>query len=137
MIARDSVSISADQLDASSNSSADLFSYELIQLTDSVLSSYSGAGLNTSLFEFGGGNTTEDAAKRSLFTRSGTCKTAIGDPLWPSEFMWDVVDIFLGGALIKTTPLGAACYDDFGNYDAARCAYLTANWQNDSYIPYV
>lgn len=51
--------------------------------------------------------------------------------------MWDLVDIFLGGALIKTTPLGAVCYDDFDNYDAAQCSYLTTNWLNDSYIPYV
>lgn len=107
----------------------------MVQLTDTILANYSGLGLNTSWFEFGGDSTSTDhVTKRSLFTRSGTCKTAVGDSLWPSEVVWDLIDIFLGGALIKTTPLAAVCYQDFDNYNADECAFLTANWANDSYI---
>lgn len=110
----------------------------MVQLTDSILSNYSGLGLNTSWFTFGNDSDADnEVAKRSLFTQSGTCKTAIGDLFWPSEVAWDLIDIFLGGALIKTTPLAAVCYEDFDNYDAEECAYLTTNWQNDSYIPCV
>lgn len=134
VLARDSVTLSARQSDASSNSSASLFSYELVQLTDSILANYSDQGLNTTLLEFGS-DSEDDLAKRSLFTTSGSCKTAVGDWLWPSELVWDLIDILLGGALIKTTPLAAVCYEDFDNYDAEECAFLTANWLNDSYVP--
>lgn len=48
--------------------------------------------------------------------------------------MWEEFDLLLGqGSLIKTVPYGSPCYDDYGNYDEARCDWLTANWMNDSY----
>lgn len=56
-----------------------------------------------------------------------------GDPMWPSDIVWDVFDLLLGGALIKTKPLASPCYTDFGDYDAEQCEWLTANWSNDSF----
>ncbi|KAL1845367.1 hypothetical protein VTK73DRAFT_619 [Phialemonium thermophilum] len=111
------------------NASAPLLPAETVQLTDSVLANLTDLQLsNISLFSFDNGSA---VAKRSLF--SG-CKTYPGDLLWPSQIVWDVFNLLLGGALIKTVPFASPCYQDFHNYDAAKCAYLTNNWSNYSYM---
>lgn len=109
-----------------------LFAAETLQLTDDVLANLTSLQLsNVSLFSFD----TNMAAKRNR--SSSGCKTYPGDLLWPTSLVWDVFDLVLGGALIKTKPFASSCYDDFGNYNAAQCATVTNNWSNDSYLSYV
>lgn len=101
-----------------------LFSNEVVQLTDGVLENVAAAINNesiSSLFSFDSDST---ASKRS--TRA--CKLLPGDALWPITFIWDIFDILLGGALIKSTPLAAVCYPEWPEYDAAKCASVTADW---------
>lgn len=126
----------------SSSSSANWFDYEYLQLTDEVIANLSASlgNINASLFDFGvvGGssdNASSSNAKRSL--SSGQCKTAPGDANWPSATVWDLLDLFLGGGLIKTVPLASPCYENWGNYDADLCAVITANWSDWSYMQYV
>lgn len=39
--------------------------------------------------------------------------------LWPSKRTWELFDLLLGGALVKTVPLAASCYSAWSEYDAA------------------
>lgn len=71
--------------------------------------------------------------RRSLSSRTATkCKTFPGDFLWPKEPVWKLLDLITGGALIKTVPIAASCYDNLGVYNKARCSYVTDNWSNSS-----
>ncbi|KAM0411509.1 hypothetical protein ACHAPD_009723 [Fusarium lateritium] len=54
------------------------------------------------------------------------CKTFPGDSLWPSDSVWKLLDRITGGALIKTVPIGATCYNSFGVYNEARIADPTS-----------
>ncbi|KAK1717919.1 FAD binding domain-containing protein [Colletotrichum lupini] len=110
------------------STSAGLSEGEKLQLTDAVLANLTALQLsNISLFGFEDGSS---AKKRSLF---GRCKTYPGDLLYPIGLVWDIFNLLLGGALTKTIPEASVCYDDFGNYDQAKCDFLTANWVNGSY----
>lgn len=112
-----------------SNSTAELFASETLQLTDAVLANLTGLDLsNVSLFSFDSLETGE-LARRAIF---GKCKTYPGDLAWPSKPVWKLFDILLGGALIETVPYAAPCYDEFGNFDPARCDFITTNWVNGS-----
>ncbi|KAH7403722.1 FAD binding domain-containing protein [Cadophora sp. MPI-SDFR-AT-0126] len=117
-------------VDASaSNATADLFASETLQLTDDVIANLTDLELsNITLFSF------EDSPANTLKKRTvfGKCKTYAGDFLYPSTLVWKIFDILLGGALIKTVPYAAPCYDDFGNFNKAKCDFLTANWVNGS-----
>jgi hypothetical protein len=116
---------------ASSNSTADLFSAETLQLTDAVLANLTDLDLtNISFFAFQNETNEPTIAKRA----AAACKTYPGDTLWPWKIVWDIFDVLLGGALTQTVPFASVCYDDFGDYDAAKCAFITNNWSNDSYI---
>lgn len=101
-----------------------LFSNEVVQLTDGVLENVAAAINNesiSSLFAFDSDST---ASKRS----ARACKLLPGDRLWPITLIWDIFDILLGGALIKSSPLAAVCYPEWPEYDAAKCASITADW---------
>ncbi|TQN68547.1 FAD-linked oxidoreductase ZEB1 [Colletotrichum shisoi] len=111
------------------STSAGLFDQERVQLTDAILANLTALQLsNISLFGFEDASSVE---KRSLF---GRCKTYPGDFLYPIGLVWNIFDLLLGGALTKTIPEASVCYDDFGNYDQAKCDFLTANWVNGSHI---
>ncbi|KAK1972883.1 FAD binding domain-containing protein [Colletotrichum sublineola] len=108
---------------------AGLFAEEKTQLTDAVLANLTALELsNITLFSF---EDSSSVAKRSLF---GRCKTYPGDILYPTELVWNIFDLLLGGALTKTVPQASVCYNDFGNFDKAKCDFLTANWVNGSHI---
>lgn len=111
---------------------ADLFAAETVQLTDEVLSNLTRLQLsNNSLFQFA-----QDTNERRWLkgrTSAQACKTFPGDLLWPSDSIWKVFDLLLGGALIKMIPYAAPCFDDFGVYNASKCASLSVNWANGSY----
>lgn len=82
---------------------------------------------NISLFDFA------DESSTGKRTAAGECKTFPGDASWPDDIVWNVLDLLSGGALIKTIPLASPCYDGWGNYDAATCAYVTEQWTNSSF----
>ncbi|KAB5532765.1 FAD binding domain-containing protein [Coniochaeta sp. 2T2.1] len=117
--------VSADASDAP----VDLFPAETAQLTDDVLANLTSLQLsNISLFGFDAPETGN--AKRAF----SKCKTYPGDFLWPIDLVWTVFDLLTGGALIKTKPFASPCYNNFGNYNAAKCANIDANWSNNSYL---
>lgn len=98
---------------------------ETVQLTDAVLANLTQLELsNISLFTF---PDTEGVEKRAL--PNNKCKTFPGDLFYPTELVWKVFNLLTGGALIKTVPLGAACYQG-EHYDAEKCQYLLDNWSN-------
>lgn len=115
--------------ETATDASVPYFPAETVQLTDDVLANLTALSLsNISLFDF----STSDVTKRSL--PSG-CKTFPGDRLWPSQIVWFVFDLLLGGALDAVTPLAAPCYNDHPkDRNAAKCNFITANWANDSYM---
>lgn len=113
---------------ASSNATVPYFPDEAVQLTPDVLTNPTALNLTgVDMFDFG---STDDAvAKRA----SAACKVFPGDKAWPSDLIWTVFDLLLGGALIKTTPLAAPCYSGWPKVrNAAECSYITNNWSNNS-----
>ncbi|CCF41489.1 hypothetical protein CH063_11748, partial [Colletotrichum higginsianum] len=99
---------------------------QAVQLTDAVLANLTQLELdNISLFAFAD----SQAAAEKRAEPNNKCKTFPGDALYPNELVWKVFDLLTGGALIKTVPLGAACYAG-EHYDAEKCQYLLDNWSN-------
>ena len=62
--------------------------------------------------------------------RPGECKPRPGDYAWPSQKVWDAFDEALGGVLIRTVPLAAPCYKNWGVYDSGKCHSIINNWTN-------
>lgn len=56
-----------------------------------------------------------------------SCRFLPGDLLWPAEFEWKLLNLTVGGRLIKTVPLGSPCHDP--TYDAAKCTDYQSKWQ--------
>ncbi|KAI0169579.1 FAD binding domain protein [Hypoxylon sp. FL1284] len=111
-----------------SNSTAELFEGETLQLTDAVLANLTDLKLtNVTLFSFQ--NESDLAETRSRF---GKCKTYPGDFFWPTKPIWKLFDILLGDALTKTVPYASPCYHSFKDYDAAKCGFIANNWINGS-----
>lgn len=97
--------------------------FDSLQLTDEVLANLTDLQLsNISLFYF---DDASESDKRSVGVAQ--CKTLPGDPLYPNQALWKLLDILSGGALIKTVPLGSACYEG-EHYDEAKCTFLVNNW---------
>lgn len=96
------------------------------QLTDAVLKNLTHLELsNVSLFLFAN----EYDASVAKAANSTICKTFPGDSWYPSELVWEVFDLLTGGALIKTVPIGAACYPgDY--YNATYCQFLIDNYNS-------
>ncbi|PKS12974.1 hypothetical protein jhhlp_000315 [Lomentospora prolificans] len=111
----------------------DLLPEESVQLTDTVLANLTDLALSDiDLFAFASEDDASEAAKRGINTNA-KCKTFPGDASWPHWITWTVLDLLTGGRLIKSVPIGASCYDDFGVYNAAKCASITESWTN-SYL---
>ncbi|CAK7230585.1 hypothetical protein SCUCBS95973_007625 [Sporothrix curviconia] len=130
----DTVAPAAADVSAASSNATDLFSSETAQLTDSVLANLTALNLSSiDMFAF---DDASAASKRSnKCKRSSQCKVVPGDLLYPISLVWDIFGLLLGpGALIKTVPLASPCYTNWGNENAATCAFLDSNWSNDSYI---
>lgn len=104
------------------------FGFETVQLTDDSLAGLDSA--TAALFQFYDETESPANAARSS---AATCKVFPGDAAWPSSKTWNTLSSAVGkGALIKTIPLAAPCYNSWG-YNQAECADLTANWTN-SYL---
>lgn len=104
---------------------------EAVQLTDSVIASLNATIANATtvaLFDFAS-NDTDSATKRS----TSSCKVFPGDAAWPITLIWDLFDLLLGGALIKTIPSAASCYTNWGVYSPSECSYVSSEW-TDSYF---
>ncbi|KAI5918550.1 FAD binding domain-containing protein [Camillea tinctor] len=113
-----------------SNSTADLFIYETLQLTDAVIANLTQLGLsNVTAFAFQNSSDVENPPKPTFF---GKCKTYPGDYLWPSRSLWELFNLLLGKALIETVPYAAPCYNSFDNYNQSNCDFITNNWTNGS-----
>jgi len=100
-----------------------------VQLTDKALANSTGVtGFDlttiTSLFGFANSSQSPADAKRQP-----QCKSYPGTPEWPSEVVWKAFDRLLDGALIKTVPLAAPCFDSWPAVkDEDTCAFIRANW---------
>ncbi|KAH8895310.1 FAD-binding domain-containing protein [Thozetella sp. PMI_491] len=111
----------------STDSSVDYFEFETSQLTDGVLANLTDVGLSgVDQFEFA------DSASSSARRRTTTaCKAWPGTPGWPADLVWDIFDLLLGGALVKTVPLAAPCFDDWPSVrNDTQCAIINANWKS-------
>ncbi|RGP67741.1 hypothetical protein FSPOR_5931 [Fusarium sporotrichioides] len=98
------------------------------QLTDAVLANLTELNLSDiELFYFAD---TKTSRKRHAFSDS-KCKIFPGDKVFPGKFIWNVLDLLTGGALISTVPLGSACYKG-EHYDEDKCLYLKENWHNST-----
>jgi hypothetical protein len=70
------------------------------------------------------------------------CKVQPEDSDWPSLEEWSALNASLGGALLKPTHAGAACYRSHERYNADQCKFLVeeANkgrfWINDPLSTY-
>ncbi|KAI1080022.1 FAD-binding domain-containing protein [Whalleya microplaca] len=109
-------------------STIDYFSFEQSQLTTNVITNLTNYNLSdVALFDF-------DDADEALRKRGGrACKIYPGDTFWPSDSIWRLFDILLGGALIKGVPPAAPCYQDWPEFDQDKCASITAQWMTPQY----
>jgi hypothetical protein len=101
------------------------FAWETAQLTDTTI-----AKSSASLFGFG-----SNAASSDFNSKPATpkCKALPGDSSWPSKTVWSLFNATLDGALIKTVPLAAPCYNNWLQHDAATCQSLRDHW-NDPHL---
>ncbi|KAI0408396.1 FAD binding domain-containing protein [Xylaria palmicola] len=113
---------------SSSNATADLFPGETRQLTHDVLANLTNMSLtNSGLFTFPDPNATIKSPE--------DCKNFPGDSVkFPGTITTTVFDLLLGGSLIRTKPFASPCFADYKNQDTAKCAEITKNWFNDSYV---
>ncbi|KAJ9149309.1 FAD linked oxidase [Pleurostoma richardsiae] len=115
---------------SSSDLDADYFEFESAQLTPEVIANLTSLNLtDASVFDFADA----EAAARKRSSLSGKCRVLPGDKAWPSTILWVLLDLLTGGALIKGVPSASVCYEDWPNYDAAKCAVVTANWTTPQY----
>lgn len=104
----------ADEVSSTSDAGTPYFPSETLQLTEQALAQLDQN--QSSYFQFG------DSDNSSLVARGyWGCKALPGDFLWPGKWVWSLFDAVLGGALIKTVPLAAACYPSWSEYDANEC----------------
>ena len=54
------------------------------------------------------------------------CKCLPGDTCWPSTQEWSRLNSTVGGRLVATVPLAAACHDP--TFHADQCAQLKSLW---------
>jgi len=111
-----------------SDPAADLFGFEKKQF-DGLLTGANGTGLDaanlTALFGFE--KTSQSSRKPGDRPR---CKAYPGTPEWPPAIVWKAFDLILGGALVKTVPLAAPCFNSWpSERNDTRCAFINAHWK--------
>lgn len=125
-----SLAPAAQTVSPSSAAGVPLNSAETVQLTTEVLQNLT-TQLNettVSYFDFGNDSTTT-TSRRST---SG-CKVFPGDKLWPIDLIWDILDLLLGGRLIKTVPSASSCYSNWGDESASECSYVNSEWTDSHF----
>ncbi|KAK3346060.1 hypothetical protein B0T25DRAFT_267723 [Lasiosphaeria hispida] len=108
------------------NTCAGKFAYESAELTDAVLADI-GAQDPASAPLLGFGDD-PDSGSATRPPSGPACKVFPGDAAWPSTQLWNLFNTSLGGALIKTVPLAAPCYNNWPQRNAAECQYVTDHW---------
>jgi hypothetical protein len=114
---------------ADSDSGVPLNTAETVQLTTEVLQNLTTQLNDTTVSYFDFGNDTTTTTKRS----TTGCKVFPGDKAWPVELLWDILDLLLGGRLIKTVPSASSCYSSWGDQNAAECAYVDSEWTDSHF----
>jgi hypothetical protein len=110
---------SSNLTDSSKETGPDFFPYESIQLTEGapILS-------KAPAFAFGHGLGSYSTT---------TCKILPGDADWPTQSAWNVFNASVNGALIRTVPIAAPCYDtEWGPKDTARCDEIVSKFTTSS-----
>lgn len=131
-VAPGAVQVSPD----SSDSGVSYFSFEATQLTPDVIANLTALNLTgIEYFDFANTSSSSTTTKRGY---SASCKTLPGDAAWPPHLVWSVLDLLLGGALIKSVPVAAPCYSDWAQYDPDQCSTITAQWNSPQfqYFPF-
>ncbi|OKL55414.1 hypothetical protein UA08_09267 [Talaromyces atroroseus] len=118
----------ADVSPDSADSGVSYFSFESTQLTPEVIANLTALNL-TGIEYFTFGNASSPMAKRD----SAGCKVLPGDAAWPSEIDWFLLDLLLGGALIKGVPVAAPCYSNWHQYNADECTTITSDWNSSDF----
>ncbi|KAI0516776.1 hypothetical protein F5B22DRAFT_180525 [Xylaria bambusicola] len=112
-----------------------LFDFEKIQLTDKVLAHLTDLHRlrDVALFSFDG-DTPDNTRSTHNNTSFPKCKLLPGDLTYPSQEDWISLDALSDGALIKTVPIGAVCYEG-EVYDSRKCQFLLDNWNvSDTHV---
>lgn len=112
----------------SADSGVAYFSFESTQLTPEVIANLTALNL-TGIEYFNFGNASSTMAKRD----SAGCKPLPGDFAWPTDVAWFVLDLLLGGALIKGVPVAAPCYSDWSQYNSDECTTITSQWNSPEF----
>jgi hypothetical protein len=107
----------------------ELFGFETAQLTEEVvldLHEHPEVAEFADLFQFGSAKSNQKRLVRE-------CKTSPGDALWPSQRLWKIFDLLLGGALSPIVPIASPCYanSSYNNADAAKCAAVVNGWATE------
>lgn len=123
-----SIAPAAARVSTDSVSGVDLFDVEAVQLTDQILHEINAQTNGTDLLALVGFQNTTESSASLLLRRSGSCKVFPGDWNYPKSNTWSLLDLLLGNALIKTTPVAAQCYKNSGVYDEAECADISARF---------
>jgi hypothetical protein len=128
-----SISLAAAAQTASANSQAGvpLFPNEQVQLTEEVVTNLTTQLNKTTAALFVFGNSSDAVSSISSRTTGG-CKVFPGDESWPIPLIWDILDLLLGDALIKTVPLASPCFNSWGDQNSAQCSFLQGQWTNSN-----
>ena len=134
-----SIAPAATLVSSISSAGVPLFDAETVQLTDEVITNIVNGNDQqladyAHLFAFENSSAITPAARSRRARRAAKCKTYPGDLLWPSKFIWELFDVVLGGALAPIVPIASPCHKNsiYNNYDAAKCANITAVWGIES-----
>lgn len=111
---------------------SEYFPYENVVLTDVVTQDYPELSFDDVVYTDPESNNT--ISKRASLANL-VCKILPADRSWPATTILTLVGLLTGQGLIQTVPLAAPCYSG-KNYNAAKCADITARW-SDSDLQYV
>ncbi|KAL2430427.1 FAD-linked oxidoreductase hmp9 [Exophiala dermatitidis] len=68
----------------------------------------------------------------SIFRGKNSCRCIPGDRCWPSDLIWRIFNVTVGGKLIKTEPVAVSCYPG-PDQNPAQCAYVDSNWTDATF----
>lgn len=103
---------------------ARLFDFETVQLTEDVLNRVASDPRTSHiapLLKFDD-DSSQNARPVKRQAPGASCKTFPGDANWPTDATWTIFNDLLDGALIRSVPIAAPCYDsEWGPKDVAKC----------------
>ena len=106
------------------------FDFEKAQLTTATLTNARGSGLDAGNLTnlFGSASSIQSSSGKKV---TPGCKAYPGTSEWPSDLVWKAFDSLIGGALIKTVPLAAPCFNNWPTVrDPTKCASVSAHWSD-------